>query len=186
MKTVNIGGDRLGSGNKLNVTMHGYERSNHDLSYLWKSTMAPGTLVPFMSIPALPGDTFDIDLNSIVKTAPTVGPLFGSFKLQLDVFSCPIRLYNKLLHNNALGIGMDISKVMLPQLQLTAEPIDLDSEVPVNFQQINQSSILAYLGIRGLAREGAQETPIVRRVNAVPYLAYHNFHFLILTVCLRL
>ena len=49
MKEVTIGGDRLGSGNKQKVAMHGYERSNHDLSYIWRNTMSPGTLVPFMS-----------------------------------------------------------------------------------------------------------------------------------------
>ena len=55
-----LGGDRLGSGKKMTVDFHGYERSTHDLSYLWRSTMAAGTLVPFMSEIALPGDTFDI------------------------------------------------------------------------------------------------------------------------------
>ena len=43
-----LGGDRLGSGKKMKVAMHNYERSTHDLGYIWRSTMAPGTLVPFM------------------------------------------------------------------------------------------------------------------------------------------
>ena len=122
MKTVNIGGDRLGSGAKMNVTLHGYERSNHDLSYLWKSTLSPGTLVPFLTQVGLPGDTFDIDLNCLVKTMPTIGPLFGSFKIQLDVFTAPFRLYNKLLHNNKLGVGMQMNQILLPQIGLTGEP----------------------------------------------------------------
>lgn len=102
-----LGGDRLGSGRKMQVELHGYERSSHDLSYLWRSTMSAGTLVPFMSEIGLPGDTWDIDLNSTVLTHPTIGPLFGRYKIQLDVFYTPIRLYNPLLHNNKLGIGMD-------------------------------------------------------------------------------
>lgn len=174
MNKVNIGGDRLGSGNKMNVAMHGYERSTHDLSYLWKSTMAPGTLVPFMSLVALPGDTFDIDLDCIMKTAPTVGPLFGSFKIQLDVFTCPIRLYNRQLHNNKLGIGMDMSKVKFPAINIFGPEIDLSRKTPAEFQQINQSSLLAYLGYRGVAGSQtiAGATTVGGPKNAIPLLAY--------------
>ena len=48
MKT-SIGGDRLGSGNKQNVSLRNYSRSTHDLSYLWRSSMSAGTLVPFLN-----------------------------------------------------------------------------------------------------------------------------------------
>ena len=54
MITKTLGGDRLGSGKKQKISMHGYERSTHDLGYIWRSTMACGTLVPFMNIVGLP------------------------------------------------------------------------------------------------------------------------------------
>ena len=108
---VTIGGNRLGAGNKNKAYMHGYERSTHDMSYVWRSTMAAGTLVPFMTELALPGDTFDIGLNCDVLTHPTIGPLFGTYKVQLDIFQVPIRLYQGRLHMNMLNIGMDRSKV---------------------------------------------------------------------------
>ena len=101
--TKTLGGDRLGSGKRQKVELHNYERSTHDQSYVWRSSMAPGTLVPFLVRTALPGTTFDIDLNAVARTYPTVGPMFGSFKLQIDIFSCPYRLYNGLVHNNKLG-----------------------------------------------------------------------------------
>ena len=113
-----LGGDRLGSGNKQQISMRNYERSTHDLSELWRSTMACGTLVPFMNKIALPGDTFDIKLNCNVMTLPTIGPLFGSYKVQLDVFEIPLRLYNAKLHMNKLGVGMDMSSIFLPQIEL--------------------------------------------------------------------
>lgn len=81
MKTT-IGGDRLGSGNKQEVSMRNYNRSTHDLSYTWRSSMAPGTLVPFMVKLALPGDSWDIKLNMEGLTLPSLGPLFGSYKVQ--------------------------------------------------------------------------------------------------------
>ena len=43
-----LGGERLGAGKKMKVAMHNYERSTHDLGYIWRSTMAAGTLVPFI------------------------------------------------------------------------------------------------------------------------------------------
>lgn len=176
MKKVNLGGDRLGSGSKLDIALHGYERSTHDLSYMWKSTMAPGTLIPFMSLIALPGDTFDIELDSIVKTVPTVGPLFGSFKLQLDVFTCPLRLYNKQLHNNKLGLGMEMQNVKFPIMTLTAPDLDLTRKTPLEYQQINQSSILAYLGYRGIGHNVVDDGPVSINVQAIPLLSYWDIY----------
>ena len=98
-----VGGDRLGAGKKMIAEMHDFNLSTFDLGYIWRNTQAVGTLVPFMNLYALPGDIWEINLNSIVKTLPTLSPLFGSFKLQLDVFEAPIRLYNAMLHNNNIS-----------------------------------------------------------------------------------
>ena len=139
MMKKTLGGDRLGSGKKMQVELHGYERSTHDLGYMWRSSMAAGTLVPFMSEVALPGDTFDIDLDCNVMTHPTVGPLFGSYKVQLDVFEAPMRLYNSLLHNNMLGIGLDMSRVKLPVMEFTADGKDISGDENLDNIQINPS-----------------------------------------------
>lgn len=175
---VTLGGDRLGSGQKQKVELHGYERSTHDLGYVWRSTMAPGTLVPFMSMVALPGDTFDIDLNMVAKTHPTIGPLFGSFKAQLDVFMVPMRLYHSALHNNMLGIGMKMSNIKLPKVRLLAIGLQETTEDFDNFQ-VNPSSIFAYLGIRGVGIvpgiEAATEN-VFRKFNAIPWLAYWEIY----------
>lgn len=171
---VTLGGDRLGSGKKNKISLRNYERSTHDLSYIWRSTMAPGTLVPFMKTLALPGDNFEINLYADVKTLPTLGPLFGSFKLQLDVFQAPIRLYNAQLHNNKLGIGNDMSKVIFPQIKLYTQKLDVNSDVPVEIQQLNQSSLLAYLGIRGNGYYTG--TNQIRYYNAMPFLIYWDIY----------
>ena len=175
MKTVNLGGDRLGSGKRMNVSLKSFERSSHDLGYIWRSTMASGTLVPFMNILALPGDTFDIDLSADVKTYPTLGALFGSFKLQLDVFSCPVRLYQGMLHNNKLGIGMNMSAIKLPTLTLKTKDIDPNHPKPIDIQQINQSSLLAYLGIRVVGNNGTNGI-CERDFNAIPLIAYWDIY----------
>lgn len=164
-----LGGDRLGSGNNMKVNLEGYRRSTHDLSYVFKSTMAPGTLVPFINDILLPGDTHDIDLTTHILTLPTEGPLFGSYKVQADIFTVPIRLYNSLLHNNRIGIGMKMADIKLPQLSLTARPVTA-TEKDIDNAQVNPSCLLSYLGIRGVGIPGASTQ--VRDFNGTSVLAY--------------
>lgn len=176
---VTLGGDRLGTGKRMKVELHGFERSTHDLSYIWRSTMSAGTLVPFMKEVALPGDTFDIDLNVDVKTHPTIGPLFGSYKVQLDVFVVPIRLYHSALHNNALNIGMNMATIKLPKFRLAYSEVTSDTLKDLDNAQINPSCIFSYLGIRGVGIPDPSETIIgtlERKFNAVPFLAYWDIY----------
>lgn len=179
MKKTTLGGDRLGSGGKMQIDLHGYDRSTHDLGYTWRNTMAPGTLVPFMSNVGLPGDTWEIDLNTYLMTLPTVAPLFGSFKIQLDVFECPIRLYNSWLHNNKLKIGNDMSQVKLPIMQLAADYVEglgqKDNDF-VNNNQINPSCILKYLGYSGVGFNNVSDSTKIRDFNAVPLIAYWDIY----------
>lgn len=153
--TRSIGKNTLGGGKKMQVDMRTYNRSTHDLSYVWRNTQSPGTLVPFICELALPGDVHEIQLSANVLTHPTVGPLFGSFKLQLDVFECPIRLYNAQLHNNKLGIGLDMSKVKFPVISITYDKTTdnpLTIEGSLNDAQVNPSCLRSYLGFNGAGR----------------------------------
>lgn len=168
---VNIGKNTLGDNNKMSVSLREYGRSTHDLSYAWRSPMGVGTLVPFMKLLALPGDTFDIDLDTKVLTHPTVGPLFGQFKMQLDVFTCPIRLYQAQLHNNALNIGLDMKKVKLPKFKTNMDIGD-DPEPGKIGRRYGKGSLAEYLGIRYEPyRKGG---PYGGNVNAVPFFAYYD------------
>lgn len=147
---LNIGKNTLGDNNKMSVSLREYDRSTHDLSFAWRSSMGVGTLVPCLKILGTAGDTFAIEAEDKIMTHPTLGPLLGSFKFQMDIFSVPIRLYNAMLHNNAINIGLDMSKVKLPKLCLNQ-----DVKTPA-------SSIFNYLGIKKFTNG--------QKVNAVPFL----------------
>lgn len=164
---INIGKNTLGDNNKMSVSLREYGRSTHDLSYAWRSPMGVGTLVPFMKLLALPGDTFDIDLDSKVLTHPTVGPLFGQFKMQLDVFTCPLRLYQAQLHNNALNIGLDMKKVKLPRFVLSYKI--LEGETAEGTRRSGIGSLAEYLGLRYVPIRDKIDNP-----NAIPYFAYYD------------
>lgn len=176
-----LGGARLGSGNKNDINLHAYNRSTHDLSRAWRSSMTVGTLVPFLVEPGLPGDDFSIDLATVVRTMPAVGPLYGSYKLQLDVFSCPIRLYNGLLHNNMTKIGMNMEQVKLPKITIETRNYNRNKYNYVfDNSQISKSALLNYLGINGIMGCTMQNTDkwidIKRDFNAVPILAYYDIY----------
>ena len=137
--------------------------------------MSVGTLVPCYVNVGLPGDEWDIDINTLVRTLPTNGPLFGSFKLQVDCFMIPMRLYQGILHNNAVNIGMKMNQVFLPTLKvtsshnLTTKP-DADSIV-------SYSSLLRYLGISGTkVVDNTQVGDTSRDFNAVATLGYYDIY----------
>lgn len=172
-KNVVLGGQRLGAGNKISVNLHNYDRANFNLDKIWRSSMSCGTLVPFYCNVGLNGDSFDINLRHIIKTLPTVGPLMGSFKVQMDMFTVPIRLYNGLLHNNSLGIAMKMEDVKFPKMSIEQtfySGFDLNKP----YKQINPSSLVSYLGIKGLGSTLGAENgfEITREFNAVPLLGY--------------
>jgi len=171
---VTIGGERLGSGKKNKAYLHHYERSTHDMGYVWRSTMASGTLVPFMTEIALPGDTFDIDLNMDVLTHPTIGPLFGTYKVEAHVFQIPMRLYQRELHMNTLEIGRNMSQIKFPKIEIQADTLITNEQI--DNQQINPSCILSYLGIRGLGYPDTARPTVTRRFNAIPYLGYWDIY----------
>ncbi|UIB81444.1 major capsid protein [Flyfo microvirus Tbat2_116] len=177
---VTLGGDRLGSGNKRKVELHGYERSTHDLSYVFRTTMSSGTIVPFMNKVALPGDTWDIEIETDINTLPTVGPLFANFKAQFDIFMSEMRLYIGALHNNKLGIGRKMSDVRLPTITLTATntPDNVD-EFDLDNSQINPSCVFKYLGISGVGTVVDTATA-TRTFNGMPFLilwdVYKNYY----------
>ncbi|QXP45073.1 major capsid protein [Microvirus mar40] len=161
----NIGKNTLGDNSKMNVAMREYEMSTHDLSFVFRNTQSPGTLVPFMKLVAQKGDIFDIKLINKTLTHPTVGPLFGSYKLQHFIFTCPIRLYNSWLHNNRTNIGMNMSQIKFPVLGMLAKGHD-EWKNPSN-----PSSLMAYLGYRGFNSRGVNGS-FSMNINAIPYLAY--------------
>jgi hypothetical protein len=161
-----IGKNTLGDGKKMGINLRDYGRSTHNLSYVWRNTQAPGTLVPFMKILAMPGDTFDIDIESHILTHPTIGPLFGSYKFQADVFVCPIRLYNALLHNNALNIGLNIANVKFPKFAIATSNESRQAKW-------NNSSLFHYLGFKAAAKESTEQISH-NKYNAIPAIAYYD------------
>lgn len=177
---VTLGGERIGSGNKIKETLHDYEMTSFNLEQDFKSSMAPGVLYPFLRLVATNHGTFDIDLDSFIRTLPTQGPLFGSFKFQVDIYAVPFRLYQGLLHNNPVSLGMKMGQVYLPKLAVsTIDGKTAPKPAHSNWytEQINESALLKYNGLSGLghiANYNFTTKQITRLFQCIPELAYYD------------
>ena len=152
---VSIGKNTLGGGKKMMTRLNNYNRSTHDLSHVCRTSAAVGTLIPTLYHLVLPGDTFPIQTRCHTLTHPTIGPLFGSFKQQNDFFFCPIRLYNAMLHNNALNVGLNMKKVKFPIIPIPYKSYTDKSKMSGSndslLNEVNPSSLVAYTGVRALS-----------------------------------
>lgn len=177
-----LGGERLGAGKKMAVELENFGRSSNNLSKIVRTDQSFATIVPYYCEIGLTGDTFYInEIESIIRTLPTNGPIFGSAKFQVDVFCVPIRLYMSALHNNALGVGLKMANIKLPKLW---EPVTKDNNVGnekideyliKNANSYNPSSLPAYLGKRGLPINTTNTEMHIKR-QALFELAYWDIY----------
>lgn len=177
-KKVTLGGDRLGTGRKMTVQMRNFGRSSHDQGFVFTTDQAFGTLVPALCQIGTRGDTFYLDnIESLVRTLPTNGPVFGSVKQQIDVFVAPIRLYIGALHNNMTGVGLKMDQIKMPVTQhvTTTYPKDVELRA-ANRKSVAKDSLEAYLGLNA-SPMGTRENPNqVYTKNALFKLMYWDIY----------
>lgn len=161
-----LGKNTLGDNNKMKVAMRDYDMSTHDISTVFRSSIGVGMLVPFCKILCQKGDIIDLNLINKTLSQPTLGPLFGSFKLQHFLFFGGFRLYNSWLHNNRTGIGMKMSDIKLPMMY--AKTYGNASAAETN---ISASALYKYLGLSKSRRKGSKATEGIYK-NGVPLLLY--------------
>lgn len=161
-----LGKNTLGDNNKMKVAMRYYDMSTHDISTIFRSSIGVGMLVPFCKILCQKGDIIDINLINKTLSQPTLGPLFGSFKLQHFLFFGGFRLYNSWLHNNRTGIGMKMSDIKLPMMVANTSGTATNAKT-----NISASALYKYLGWSKSKRTGAGATNGVLK-NGVPLLMY--------------
>lgn len=161
-----LGKNTLGDNNKMKVAMRDYDMSTHDISTIFRSSVGVGMLVPFCKILCQKGDIIDINLINKTLSQPTLGPLFGSFKLQHFLFFGGFRLYNSWLHNNRTGIGMKMKDIKLPMMIARTQGSASAAET-----NIAASALYKYLGWSKSRRTGTNATSGVTK-NGVPLLLY--------------
>lgn len=177
-KKITLGGDRLGAGRKMTVQMRNFGRSSHDQGFVFTTDQAFGTLVPALCQIGTRGDTFYLDnIESLVRTLPTNGPVFGSVKQQIDVFVAPIRLYIGALHNNMTGVGLKMDQIKMPVTQHITTTYKEDTRLrAANRKSVAKDSLEAYLGLNASPMGTDQDPNKVYTKNALFKLMYWDIY----------
>lgn len=68
------------------------KKSKFNLSHEVKLTANAGLEIPFLCQEVLPGDTWKMTTEALVKAAPLVAPLMHQVNLKVEFFYCPFRL----------------------------------------------------------------------------------------------
>lgn len=166
--------ERLGSGNKMQVSMHEYGMSTHNLSKIRRTSMSIGTLVPMGCWIILPQDKGKMRLDSLMTSNPLLYQLYGTMKFQIDVFTARMALYQPKMGLNLMDMGLDVSDIKFPIMKLEADAIDWTRNP--SWQQINPSSALAYTGIVGLGQDALGGNQVNRNFHAMWKLMYTHIY----------
>lgn len=181
---VTLGGDRIGSGNKIKMKMHNYERASFNVSRVWRSSITQGVVYPCFVDWATNGTTYEMKINEMIRTIPTVGPAFCSLKFQVEVYVWPLRLGQGMLHNNALKLGLNAKQVLLPKAEV---PIAKYAEIMnspyarygLKHGNFGTSSLYNYLGCQSYGQNGTNLDATVQ-LDACTMLCYYdiikNYH----------
>ncbi|QCS36898.1 major capsid protein [Tortoise microvirus 22] len=154
------------------VEVHKPSRSTQNLSFINRTSIAPGVLVPVMVKECLPGDTWSISIDSLMKTLPLNGPLMGSFKVQFDTYFCPVRFYNASLHDDQYSFDPDT--VYFPHIRVQQRGLDQEDLSVEKYAGICPSSLLHHLGLPRWILPPKDTGSVSRYVNACPVLAYYE------------
>lgn len=112
------------------LTRRRNKKSNVNLSHVSPTTLAPGNLIPISFTRILAGDDLRFKPSAFVQAMPMNAPLVNGFKLCLEYFFVPDRLYNWDLLIDNTGVTDDPDKVKFP---LIPAPADYSSG-RINFQ----------------------------------------------------
>lgn len=96
------------------LTRRRNKKSNVNLSHVSPTTLAPGNLIPISFTRIIAGDDLRFKPSAFVQAMPMNAPLVNGFKLCLEYFFVPDRLYNWDLLLDNTGVANDPDTVQFP------------------------------------------------------------------------
>ncbi|WP_300191916.1 major capsid protein [uncultured Alistipes sp.] len=97
-------------------------RSNVNLSHVKVTDLSVGTVTPIAMLDVTAGDIFNFCPSSFVQAMAMKAPLVNGYKLCLEYFFAPNRLYNSSLLLDEDGVTQDPSKIVFPTLKPDLPP----------------------------------------------------------------
>lgn len=153
------------------LEVHPPKQSHHNRSHFFRTSMAPGCLVPIYVRNVVPGDEINLDFESLVETQALLSPLYGSYKIQIDTFFAGTSLYvPQLWRNGSMKQADGTLHAPYPTVQPLFQAGGGGDPVP-----LDPSSLWAYLGFNPGYQplyDSASTISYQRKFNAIPFLMY--------------
>lgn len=142
-------------------------RSFKDLSHEWKHDFSLGYLIPCLSIPTLPSDSFEITSQFFFKFDPLYYPMIH--RVMLDVDYWWVRNTNMWSRNNSGDEGWEEFIMMQEE---TLHPV-VDVQMLDEWQsEVTNRSIYGYCGVPYLNETGLDRETKITGLNAFLAMAY--------------
>lgn len=139
------------------------QRSKFDMSHTVKTTFNVGELVPFDVLEVLPGDTFNVQTNTLTRLQTLITPMMDDLYLDTYYFFVPNRLVWK--HWKEFN-GENTKNAWYPTTTYTIPTITINRNDDLN------RSILDYMGIpTNTIKNGSAVNSLA--INALPVRAYN-------------
>ena len=74
------------------ISANRLKRAAHDLSHSRKFTMNMGDLVPIMCQDVIPGDSFQLKHEALVRIMPMLAPIYHNINVYMHYFFVPNRI----------------------------------------------------------------------------------------------
>ncbi len=139
------------------------QRSKFDMSHTVKTTFNVGELVPFDVMEVLPGDTFNVETNTLTRLQTLITPMMDDLYLDTYYFFVPNRLVWE--HWKEFN-GENTKSAWYPTTTYTIPTITINRNDDLN------RSILDYMGIpTNTVKNGSAVSSLA--INALPVRAYN-------------
>lgn len=130
-------------------------RTKMKMPYKVSTSFQHGYLVPLDAIPVVPGDTFKLKLNSLIRMSNPIRPIMGDIQVDIHAFFVPMRLVwehtEEFFGENKESAGPQKTLYTIPQAQWTQATTDerkaaMDVSVPAYFGKPIMSKYVAGSG----------------------------------------
>lgn len=143
------------------TNIRGIQRSKFDMSHTIKTTLNTGDLIPFDVMEVLPGDTFNVETNTLTRLQTLITPLMDDMYLDTYYFFVPNRLvwdhWKEFNGENTKSSWYPSTTYTVPKILVTAEELTN-----------SRNTIIDYMGfpVQSLKKDSAL-------INALPIRAYN-------------
>lgn len=142
------------------------KKNTFDLSHDVKLSLNMGKLVPTLAMPCIPGETFDMSCENLVRFAPMLAPVMHRYDVSSHYFFVPNRILWPGWEDFIKGYGFSGAATPPAHPYLTMGGA------------VGYTALADYLGIppwAGVPGGKADQTATVN-VNALPFAAYHKIY----------